>query len=111
MKKDLCVGFMVGALAGGIAALLYAPRSGKETRRMISDKVNEGKDKLMDAVDHLKDQYEHKKHEIMDMIEDARERYYDAKEGIAEDIQDAINCAQQEYEEVGKKLEKALKKK
>jgi gas vesicle protein len=43
MNKDHCIGFGVGLLAGvvigGVIALLYAPRSGKETRQLIKDKV------------------------------------------------------------------------
>ena len=50
MNKDHAIGFGVGllsgALIGGIIALLYAPKSGKETRQMIKDKTTE----VVDAV-------------------------------------------------------------
>lgn len=36
--------FLVGAGVGAVIALLYAPRSGKETRRMISRKAEDGAD-------------------------------------------------------------------
>ena len=43
MNKDHAVGFGVGLLSGvvigGIIALLFAPQSGKETRKMIKDKA------------------------------------------------------------------------
>jgi gas vesicle protein len=39
------MGFLVGAVAGGIAALLMAPQSGEETRAMIRDKSIELRDK------------------------------------------------------------------
>jgi len=39
------VGFLVGAVAGGVAALLLAPQSGAETRTMIHDKSIELRDK------------------------------------------------------------------
>ena len=32
--------FLAGGLAGAVIALLYAPRSGKETRAMVTEKVN-----------------------------------------------------------------------
>jgi gas vesicle protein len=35
--------FVAGALAGGAAALLFAPRSGTETRRRITDAVGDTK--------------------------------------------------------------------
>jgi gas vesicle protein len=39
------MGFLVGAVAGGIAALLMAPQSGEETRAIIRDKSIELRDK------------------------------------------------------------------
>jgi gas vesicle protein len=43
VNKDHAIGFGVGLLAGavigGVIALLYAPKSGKETRQLIKDKV------------------------------------------------------------------------
>ena len=50
MNKDTCIGFgigiVTGAVIGGVLALLFAPKSGKETRQLISDKANE----VVDAV-------------------------------------------------------------
>jgi len=34
--------FLTGAIIGATAAVLYAPQSGRETRRIISDKTQEG---------------------------------------------------------------------
>ena len=43
MNKDHAIGFgiglLTGAVIGGVIALLYAPKSGKETRQMIKDKA------------------------------------------------------------------------
>jgi len=36
--------FILGAFAGAVAALLLAPRSGEETRRIIASKAREGAD-------------------------------------------------------------------
>ena len=45
MDKDdlttLVVGFGIGALTGAIIALLYAPKSGPETRQLIKGKTKE----------------------------------------------------------------------
>jgi gas vesicle protein len=40
----LFLAFAGGALAGGIAAMLFAPRSGAETRRRITGAVGDTKD-------------------------------------------------------------------
>ena len=33
--------FLAGGLAGAAIALLYAPRAGRETRAMVTDKMND----------------------------------------------------------------------
>jgi gas vesicle protein len=40
----LFLAFVGGALVGGAAAVLYAPRSGAETRRRIAGAVDDSKD-------------------------------------------------------------------
>lgn len=37
--------FVIGAVAGAAVALLYAPASGEETRRKLSDKARESRDR------------------------------------------------------------------
>ena len=39
------VGFVVGGLTGSVAALLFAPQSGEETRALIKDKSIELRDR------------------------------------------------------------------
>ena len=41
--------FLVGAAVGAAVALLYAPQSGKETRRYIAEKTEQGKDAIVDS--------------------------------------------------------------
>ena len=52
MNKDNVIGLSIGVLAGAVVgaavALLFAPQSGKETRKMI-------KDKTIDVVDTVKE--------------------------------------------------------
>ena len=63
MNKDNAIGFgiglLTGAVIGGVIALLYAPKSGKETRQMIKDKatdvVGAVKDKTSEVVDAVRD--------------------------------------------------------
>ena len=64
MNKDNAIGFgiglVTGAAIGGVLALLFAPNSGKETRRMIKDKTG-------DVVDAIKGTTEG----AIDMVKDA----------------------------------------
>ena len=43
------VAFVLGAIAGAAVALLVAPASGEETRRKLSEKAREGRDKAAEA--------------------------------------------------------------
>jgi gas vesicle protein len=47
------IGFVVGGVAGAVAALLLAPQSGEETRNMIKDKSIELRDKAAEQADML----------------------------------------------------------
>ena len=41
--------FLAGAVLGGAVALLYAPKSGKETREFINKKTGEGREVLAET--------------------------------------------------------------
>ena len=53
------VGLLTGAVIGGVVALLYAPRTGKETRQLVKDKAVDVADavkfKTIEVVDAVKD--------------------------------------------------------
>jgi gas vesicle protein len=62
MNKDHAIGFgiglLTGAVVGGVIALLYAPKTGTETRQLIKDKaasvVDAVKEKSSGVVQALK---------------------------------------------------------
>jgi gas vesicle protein len=41
--------FLTGAFIGAAVAILYAPKSGKETRRYLTDKVQQSKEAVTDT--------------------------------------------------------------
>jgi len=49
-SKNVIIGASVGVLAGAIAGILLAPKSGKETRADISNYIHEMKDKIADEL-------------------------------------------------------------
>jgi len=61
--------FAIGALAGAGIALLYAPRSGEETRSLIAAKGRELKGKATDALGDARDFIDDKKAEITAAVE------------------------------------------
>ena len=50
--SGILVALSIGALAGVGLTLLYAPRSGKKTRELITDKGRELKDKAEEAINN-----------------------------------------------------------
>ena len=53
------VGFFLAGLGiGAVLALLFAPRSGKETRNLIVQKAEEGRDFVVTKTDELRKQAE-----------------------------------------------------
>jgi len=61
--------FAIGALIGTGATLLYAPRSGKETRDLLGKKGRALKRQATSAVDEAKDFVQGKKAELLTAIE------------------------------------------
>ncbi len=61
--------FAIGALVGTAAALLYAPRSGKETREMIAKKGRDLKGRASDALEDAADFVQGKKTELAAAVE------------------------------------------
>ena len=61
-KSDRLVWFLTGAALGAAVALLYAPQSGKDTRRYIGKKARHGREAIGDvsreALDKGRELYE-----------------------------------------------------
>jgi len=54
-NTDRVVWLLAGAALGATLALLYAPQSGRETRRLITKKARHTRDMLADAGEDLAD--------------------------------------------------------
>lgn len=66
--SSFLIGFIAGGIAGAIATVLYAPKSGEETRNALKDKKEEILDKANLTVDEA-----YKQAEIA--AKDARDRF------------------------------------
>jgi gas vesicle protein len=50
---EVAVSFIIGATAGFILGILFAPSSGKETRKKIGEEVNKGKEKAKEGFEKI----------------------------------------------------------
>lgn len=72
---NVLLGFLVGAVAGGVAALLFAPASGRETRQKIADGLSHTRDKLRDELEHAKEYTKIQKEALKEGLHEGKEAY------------------------------------
>lgn len=71
--------FLFGALVGAAAALLFAPRTGEDTRRMLGEQARRATDTVRDAVDDATDR-------VVERATDVRERVADRVDDMRESV-------------------------
>jgi gas vesicle protein len=86
--------FVAGAAIGAAVALLYAPQSGEETRRIIGDKAKEGREVLADSgremMDRGRELYDRGRKmadEAAEMFDRGRKIVEGATESVSESLQ------------------------
>jgi len=89
-------GFLLGALVGAAAALLFAPQSGEETREVLRERGKKLRDdaqaRASDLGHRFEDGYERTKERVEDGFDTAR-RTFDEKRAGAKDALDAGRAA------------------
>ena len=65
--------FAVGALIGAAIALLYAPQSGKETRKLLAKKAKQFKDKAQDTVESAQGFIKDRKADLASVIHSGKQ--------------------------------------
>ena len=75
------VAFVLGALTGAAVALLLAPATGEETRRILSEKAKEGREKASDAARQGKEFLNRQRDTLSSAIDRGREAYNQARSG------------------------------
>jgi gas vesicle protein len=73
--KKFWFGIAVGAVVGGLAALLYAPQSGASTRRKVRRSLEDLGDSLSDAADYVKEQAERLSKEAQRLIDNGKGQF------------------------------------
>lgn len=71
--------FVLGAIAGAAVALLMAPASGEDTRRVLADKAREGRERANEAARQGREFVNRQKDTLSSAIERGREAYEQAR--------------------------------
>ncbi len=76
----IMMAFVMGAITGAAAALLAAPASGPETRRVLNERAREGRDKAGDAARQGADFVRRQREQLSTAIDRGREAYQRARD-------------------------------
>lgn len=98
------LGFLAGAAVGATLGVLFAPRSGKETRERIANKAGGMKDELDEFIDQARGEWSKAKgkasdaatmtkDEVTDFVRFLFEEGKDLKSRLANDVADAADKA------------------
>lgn len=79
-SATVLLAFLVGALTGAGAALLFAPASGEETREYLGQKAREGRARARGAVEQGRELYETQRETLTSAVERGREAYQQARD-------------------------------
>ena len=92
--KDFWIALGIGALAGGVAALLYAPQSGAKTRKQLKRGLADAGDALEEAGDYLKAQAEYLSEQTQKLIETGKDQLDSAVDAASSYAASASKAAQ-----------------
>jgi gas vesicle protein len=73
--------FVLGTITGAAAALLMAPASGEETRRVLADKARESRERAAEAARQGREIVNRGKETVASAIDRGREAYEQARGG------------------------------
>jgi gas vesicle protein len=77
----IVVAFVLGAVTGAAFALLLAPATGEEMRRMLGEKAREGRERATDAARQGREFVNRQRDTINSAIDRGREAYQQARSG------------------------------
>jgi gas vesicle protein len=98
--SGIILSFMLGGLTGAALAILFAPRSGRETRELLGEKFREGADRSREVRDKVVD----KGREILDQASDFVDKGKESLSTRKERLAAAIEAGRQVYRDEKDKM-------
>ncbi len=74
--------FLIGAVTGAAVALLLAPTSGEEMRRLIGERAREGRDKAAEAARQGREFVNRQRDTITSAVDKGREAYQRTRQSM-----------------------------
>ncbi len=71
--------FLMGAAAGAVVALLYAPQSGVETRKLLAKKGKQLKEKTQETIETAQEFIHDRKSELAAVFDSGKDAGHDSK--------------------------------
>ena len=84
----ILMAFVMGAIAGAAAALLTAPATGLDTRRLLNEKAKEGRNRAGDAARQGAEFVKKQRDQLSTAIDRGREAYHRAQGTDSMDSED-----------------------
>ena len=85
-SSKILTGLLIGAAAGAVVGILFAPEKGIDTRKLLGKKGLDLKDtlksKINDLVDGIADHFENAKSEADSLVENGKDKMASAKAQI-----------------------------
>ena len=85
--------FMIGAAIGAGVALLYAPQSGKDTRKLIRRKAEDAKETLVETSEQIRDRIAETSESALKAGRTAYRKSVDLATGAAESAAELLSRA------------------
>ena len=106
--KKIASAFLLGGLIGAAIALLYAPKSGRETRRDLAKTAKRIKRETVDLVDDTIEGIQEFAGDVKDRVSHIIERGVELSENAKKDIIKSLEHGQKAFEKQRKRITEAL---
>jgi gas vesicle protein len=98
--SGVVLSFLMGGLTGAALAILFAPRSGRETRELLSERMKEGADRGRE----LRQRASQKGREVLEEASDYVERARDTLDRRKDRLSAAVEAGRQAYRDEKEKM-------
>ena len=106
--RKIAAAFLLGGLVGAAVALLYAPKSGRETRKDIAKTARKIKKETVHLVEDAVDSINDFAGDMRDKVTDVIERGKDLSDGAKKEIIRNLEHGQKVIEKQKKRIVEAL---